>query len=54
MNAADVQGTGLVMFRIFKKKFLMFILERERQNMSRGGAERTSEGDTESKAGSRL
>ena len=30
----------------------MFMLERERQSMSRGGAER--EGDTESEAGSRL
>ena len=30
----------------------MFIFERERQSMSRGGAER--EGDTESEAGSRL
>ena len=30
----------------------MFIFERERQSMSKGGAER--EGDTESEAGSRL
>ena len=30
----------------------MFIFERERESMSRGGAER--EGDTESEAGSRL
>ena len=30
----------------------MFIFERERQSVSRGGAER--EGDTESEAGSRL
>ena len=30
----------------------MYFWERQRQNMSRGGAER--EGDTESKAGSRL
>ena len=30
----------------------MFIFERERENMSRGGAER--QGDTESEAGSRL
>ena len=37
-----------VLFKIF----LMFIFERERQNMSRGGAERW--GDTESKAGFRL
>ena len=38
-------------FFLFKNIFL-FIFERERQNMSRGGAER--EGDTESKADSRL
>ena len=39
--------------QIKKKIFLMFIyFERERQSVSRGGAE--SERDTESKAGSRL
>ena len=32
--------------------FLTFIFERQRQSVSRGGAER--EGDTESEAGSRL
>ena len=37
---------------IFFNVFLMFIFERERQSVSRGGAER--EGDTESEAGSRL
>ena len=40
----------------FKKKFyfyfIYFLRDREGQNMSRGGAER--EGDTESEAGSRL
>ena len=41
-----------IMNILFKKKFLMFIFERERQSMSRGGAERG--GDTESEAGSRL
>ena len=35
-----------------KKKFLIFIFERERERASRGGAER--EGDTDSQAGSRL
>ena len=32
----------------------MFIFERERQSMSRGGAERDREGDTECEAGPRL
>ena len=36
----------------FKRLFLIFIFERERQSMSGGGAER--EGDTESKTVSRL
>ena len=37
---------------LFKVLFLFFILERDRESVSRGGAER--EGDTESEAGSRL
>ena len=38
--------------KIFFKCFYLFLKERERQSMNRGGAER--EGDPESKAGSRL
>ena len=56
---ANIQLTPEFNFSVFSSfllKFLMFIFEggreRERQRMSRGGAER--EGDTESEAGSRL
>ena len=48
MSCPRAKGTD------FSKKFVfdVFIRDRERQSMSRGGAER--EGDTESEAGSRL
>ena len=45
----------LIIHRFFKKKFFnvyLFLRDRERQSMRKGGAER--EGDTESEAGSRL
>ena len=41
-----------IVFLVFKK-FLMFIFERERQNMNGGGREKRR-GDTESDTGSRL
>ena len=49
----DNPGESNVLF-LFKKKFLMFIFERDRERLSasEGGAGR--EGDTESEAGSRL
>ena len=46
----------LIFYYFFKKNFFfniyLLLRDRERQTMSRGGAER--EGDTESEAGSRL
>ena len=47
---ADVPAASFLFKKIFKNVY--FIFERERQSMSRGGAERRV--DTESEAGSRL
>ena len=42
----------MLLLLFFVVCFLLFIFERDRETMSRGGAER--EGDTESEAGCRL
>ena len=43
---------GISIFLLFEQIFNVYLVLKERQSMSRGGAER--EGDTESEAGSRL
>ena len=44
--------TKKILFKTFVNIYYLFLRERKRQSMSRGGAER--EGDTESEVGSRL
>ena len=53
MNSCTLNGASVVKIRDFKKNFfLIYFWDRERQSMSRGGADRG--GVTESEAGSRL